>query len=363
MRRLVTALLFVILALQISYVGKASCSEDNLAEVFRVLKENGLSDVAACAIVGNAAAESGGSPHCVESGARGRGIGVFQQSMNANRQALEDYCARPEHMSCPKVVLSPAKADKSYIVCDVVECQVLAALNEFASTMNGRSWSKNYNDQVIELEALAQAVTDGVLPESLDIVNSWEGFKQQDDLFAATVQFQCDYETPGSTNCMWVGIRGFSDSLEAQYNFISSITLRYQEAISAYERFVGPLRIVDDIVEEVDVKESSKSTHVVVEHHVDHQLIVADRKASVNSKVPMVVPEVSVKATMNIIIVCLILLAFLSIVYLACRSGAIGNFYRTGVLSSDYAVTSLSKLATVWVVIGVFGYIIIMAVF
>lgn len=248
MRRL---LCFIFLALILSV--EVCADSDDLDEVWRVCKVNGLSDVSASAIVGNVSAESGGSPSFVEAGEYGRGIGVFQQSNNTNRQSLEDYCSQPDHASHPKVTLRPAKAPKAYVVCDVVECQVNATLTEIAATMDNRAWSKNYNTQVVKLSRLAKGVVDGAIPSSIDVVNSWSGFKEQEDLKNAVIQFQCDYETPGATSCFWVGIKSYSNSLETQSNFIKSFTERYSAALKIYEQYhVEP--VVVEIIEPVLVE-------------------------------------------------------------------------------------------------------------
>lgn len=268
-RRLVSLFLLCVLALQclgVTYVGDAACETSNLAEAYRVLKANGLSDVSASAIVGNISSESGGDPACVESGPKGKGIGLFQLS-NDNRQYLEDYCAGEEHATHPKVVLSPENAPKSYEVCNVVSCQIEAMLPAIASTINARNWSGYYNTQVQELEVLAQAVVEGALPAAVDVTTTWKGFKAQTDLMTATLQFQCDYETPSVTSCFWVGLSSYKDTEEIQNGFIGSFQSRYNAALTAYNTYSGkkiepqvipvvlPIVVPEPVVEEVVIEE------------------------------------------------------------------------------------------------------------
>lgn len=202
-----------------------------------ILKEHGLSDVAASAIVGNIAIESAGRTDCVESGRYGGGIGLFQQANNNNRQALEDYCSGVEHISHPKVELRPNRGSKSYVICNTVRCQIEATLKELESTMNARHWSVNYNSQVQALDYLHRAALAGQIPESVDIVSTWDGFCNQTDLFTAVMQFQCDYETPNASSCFWVGINSYSDSLATQANFVSSVNMRYEAAQEIYDKY------------------------------------------------------------------------------------------------------------------------------
>lgn len=237
MRRLVAVLLCFML-LSVSAFA-TSRNNSNLMEAFYTLCDQGLSEVAAAAMCGNISGESNGSPTCVEGGSGGRGIGVFQQSNDANRQELENYCAGSEHDGHEKVTLSPGNAPKSYVVCNRVDCQVKASLSGIAPTMNARKWSKNYNSQVESLPLLHQAAVDGLIPEHIDVANSWEGFKSQTNLKAAVIQFLCDYETSGETRCFWVGNDGYRDSEDAQQKFIDCFAIRYGAAKEVYEAGAG----------------------------------------------------------------------------------------------------------------------------
>lgn len=231
------------------------CSNDNLAGIYMILKEEGLSDVAASAIVGNIAQESGGDPACVEVGPKGKGIGIFQLSNDYNRQTLVDYCAGPEHANHPKVTLTPGSGDTSYTVCNRVRCQVLATLPGIKSTLNNRSWSGFYNSQVQSLEVLNSGVVSGQLPASVSVSNSWKGFCNQKDLQTAVLQFMCDYETPGVSKCLWVGLDSYSDDPEVQQGFISSFTYRYSAARRAYNNYRGKDIVFEESVEEVIIEE------------------------------------------------------------------------------------------------------------
>lgn len=266
MKRIFLILVTVILLISTTPCVFAASGNTGLGEVYRVLKAHGLSDVATAAIVGNVARESGGNPAAVEGGKYGVGIGVFQLGNDWNRQGLEDYCATEEHAQHEKVTLEPPKSPKAYTICNVVSCQVNKSVPDFKSTMNWRQWSSNYNQQVQELPLLATAVEEGRIPASISVTNSWKGFLDQQDLMAAVIQFMCDFETPSATSCMWVGINTYNDSEATQQAFIDSVTLRYNAAVSAYEKYAStPLVSLEKIAAEVPLIEVPVADEIVEE--------------------------------------------------------------------------------------------------
>lgn len=254
MKRVVCLLVVLLLLISAMPVAYAYEMNDNLAEVFFVLKDLGFSDVAAAAIAGNVYQESRGTPSAVEGGRHGVGIGVFQQGTNYNRQALEDYCSGAEHANHPKVTLRPAVAPKGYTVCNLVRCHVEFSLKDIANRFSWCKWSKNYNTQVQKLSVLSEGVSSGSIPASINVVNSWSGFKEQEDLATAVIQFMCDYETPNASSCFWVGINTLNESSHTQYSFIDSFNERYGVALEIYNTYCTPVVEEEEpVVETVDV--------------------------------------------------------------------------------------------------------------
>lgn len=265
--------LLVVLLLLICAVPTAYAYEmnDNLAEVFFTLKDLGFSDVAAAAIAGNVYQESRGMPSAVEAGRHGVGIGVFQQGTNYNRQALEDYCSGAEHVNHPKVTLKPAVAPKGYTVCNLVRCHVEFSLKDIANRFSWCKWSKNYNTQVAKLSVLSEGVSSGSIPASINVVNSWSGFKEQEDLATAVIQFMCDYETPNASSCFWVGINTLNESQHTQYSFIDSFNERYVVALEIYNAYCTPV-----VEEEEPVVESVDAVDNPVENAYEEQFVIIE---------------------------------------------------------------------------------------
>lgn len=291
MKRVV--MLFVVLSLCLYLMPSvyAVADNDNLAELFSILKANGFSDVAAAAIVGNVSGESGGNPASVEGGKYGVGIGVFQLGNNTNRQGLEDYCAGVEHDAHQKVTLTPPVSPKSYTVCNRVSCQVEYALKDMASTFSWKKWSSNYNAQVQSLSVLSQGVSSGSIPASISVVNSWSGFKEQSDLKTAVIQFMCDYETPGSTSCFWVGVGSYNDSEDIQRTFVDSVELRYAEAKAVYDKYAGSVWVpVEESVVEEQVEVDIEDT-VGAEEVLDVDEVIESEEVLVEQPVALAVPE------------------------------------------------------------------------
>lgn len=272
-----------------------SCSNDNLADAFAMLKNEGLSDVAAAAIVGNIAQESGGDPACVELGKNGKGIGIFQLSNKWNRQTLVEYCAGPEHINHQKVTLSPGNGEQSFTVCNSVRCQIEATLPGIKSTLNSRSWTSYYNSQVDVLEVLNQGVVSGQLPQSISVTNSWKGFCAQTDLRTAVLQFMCDYETPGVTKCFWVGIDSYSDAEDIQNGFISSFNYRYSAALRAYNAYSGKsLPLPEPVIEVVVTPEPVEEVVVIEEPVMEAPKIIEEKVLQPMAELPedVIVTEV-----------------------------------------------------------------------
>lgn len=218
-------------------------AEEDLRNVYACLTSLGLSDVAAAAIVGNAAGESGGRTDAVEhnNAGTGKGIGIFQWS-TGNRDDLVDYCAGSDHSGHEKVTLTP-DVGGSFTVCNRTDCQVAFMIKNAASTMDGRHWSRNYNDKVSSLSVLKQGAADGKIPSSVNITSSWDGFKSQTSLEYATIQFLCDYETPSSTKCFWVGNSGYSETDSTQNSFLSSYNTRFTHAKTAFDSYSGSVYV------------------------------------------------------------------------------------------------------------------------
>ena len=200
-----------------------------LGAVFGALKICGLSDVAAAAIVGNAAGESGGNPSASQPG--GAGIGIFQWSNDGNRQDLANYCAGSAHSGHDKVTL------KGYTICNRVDCQCAFMIMDLDSRLNSTKWSSYYNQEVKSNSTLASGASSGKIPSSVSISNSGSGFKSQSKLEDATIQFYLDYETAGATKCFWVGNSGYDASKAS--SFITGYGTRYGAAKNAYDKYSG----------------------------------------------------------------------------------------------------------------------------
>lgn len=241
-------LILVLVVSNITYIGEVQC-EDNLAVIYTLLKGYGFTDITAAALVGNVCGESGGNPACVEKNGKtylGKGIGICQWS-NDDRLWLEDYCATPEHDGHTKDYLKPdnrhSSRPKGYFVCLHVECQLAFALldkpESIAHRLRTYTWSKYYNSQVAKLSVLSQAAKDGKIPQSLNLVHNIDGWKALSSLEAAVIQLLCDFYTPNSTQCFWVGNPGLKEDTGTQNSFITAYNTRLGYAKNALEKYAG----------------------------------------------------------------------------------------------------------------------------